>query len=62
MDWENDSFTVVAQNVNYESPFGKDIDVSKISKTITDTTDTMYSDIRYIDLTQEQLDELQENN
>lgn len=61
MDWENNSFTIVAQNVTDDFPYGKDIDVGKISKVICDTTDTMYADNRYIELTQEQLDAIQEN-
>ena len=61
MDWENDSFTIVAQNFDEESAMYKDIDVKKISKAIDDTTKTMYADNRYIELTQEQLDAIQEN-
>ena len=60
MDWENDSFIMVAQNANDELPFGKEIDVKKISDSIDDTTNTMYADNRYIELTQEQLDAIQE--
>ena len=55
IDWENDSFIMVAQNASDELPFGKDIDVKKISNSIDDTTNTMYVDDRYIELTQEQL-------
>lgn len=58
VDWENDSFIMVAQNTDEES-FGKEIDVKKISKAIDDTTNTMYADNRYIELTQEQLDAIQ---
>lgn len=61
MDWENDSFTIVAQNFDEELAMYKDIDVKKISKVIDDTTKTMYADNRYIELTQEQLDAIQEN-
>ena len=46
---------MVAQNASDELPFGKDIDVKKISNSIDDTTNTMYVDDRYIELTQEQL-------
>ena len=60
MDWENDSFIMVAQNANDELPFGNEIDVKKISDSIDDTTNTMYADNRYIELTQEQLDAIQE--
>ena len=60
VDWENDSFIMVAQNANDELPFGKEIDVKKISDAIEDTTHTMYEDSRYIELTQEQLDAIQE--
>ena len=60
VDWGNDSFIMVAQNADEELPFGKEIDVKKISKAIDDTTNTMYADNRYIDLTQEQLDAIQE--
>ena len=59
IDWENDSF-IIAQNTNDELPFGKEIDVKKISDSIDDTTNTMYADNRYIELTQEQLDAIQE--
>ena len=59
VDWENDSFIMVAQNANDELPFGKEIDVKKISNAIDDTTDTMYADNRYMELTQEQLDAIQ---
>jgi len=51
---------MVAQNANDELPFGKEIDVKKISDSIDDTTNTMYADNRYIELTQEQLDAIQE--
>ena len=51
---------MVAQNANDELPFGKEIDVKKISNAIDDTTDTMYADNRYMELTQEQLDSIQE--
>ena len=61
VDWENDSFIVVAQNATDELPFGKEIDVKKISDAIDDTTNTMYAENRYIELTQEQLDTIQEN-
>ena len=60
VDWENDSFIMIAQNADEELPFGKEIDVKKISKAIDDTTNTMYADNRYIELTQEQLDAIQE--
>ena len=36
------------------------IDVKKISDAIEDTTNTMYADNRYIELTKEQLDTMQE--
>ena len=61
VDWENDSFIMVAQNADEELPFGKEIDVKKISDAIADTTNTMYAENRYIELTQEQLDAIQEN-
>ncbi len=51
---------MVAQNAKDELPFGKDIDVKKISNAIDDTTNTMYADNRYIELSQEQLDAIQE--
>ncbi len=60
VDWENDSFIMIAQNTNDELPFGKEIDVKKISDAIDDTTNTMYADNRYVELTQEQLDAIQE--
>ena len=60
MDWENDSFIMVAQNFNDEPPFYNKIDVKKISDAIKDTTNTMYADNRYIELTKEQLDAMQE--
>ncbi len=60
VDWENGSFIIVAQNTNAELPFGNEIDVKKISDAIDDTTNTMYADNRYIELTQVQLDEIQE--
>ena len=60
IDWGNDSFIMVAQNANEELPFGKEIDVKKISNAIDDTTNTMYADKRYIELSQEQLDVIQE--
>ncbi len=60
IDWESGSFTIVAENANDEAPFYSDIDVEKISKAIEDTTNTMYADDRYIELTQEQLDAIQE--
>jgi len=60
VDWENDSFIMVAQNANDELPFGKNIDIKKISDTIDDTTNTMYAENRYIELSQEQLDAIQE--
>ena len=60
IDWENDSFIMVAQNSNDEPPFYNEIDVNKISKAIDDTTNTMYAENRYIELTQEQLDAIQE--
>ena len=60
MDWENDSFIMVAQNANDDLPFGKEIDVKKISDSIDDTTNTMYAGNRYNELTQEQLDVIQE--
>ena len=59
IDWEDDSFIVVAQNSNDEPPFYNEIDVHKISKAIDDTTKTMYADNRYVELTQEQLDAIQ---
>ena len=60
VDWEDDSFIMVAQNTNDELPFGRDIDVKKISDALDDTTNTMYADNRYIELSQEQLDAIQE--
>ena len=60
IDWEEDSFIMVAQNCIDEPPFYKEIDVDKIAKVIDDTTNTMYADNRYIELTQEQLDKIQE--
>ena len=59
IDWEDGSFIMVAQNCKDEPPFGKEIDVKKISDLIDDTTNTMYADNRYIELTQEQLDAIQ---
>ena len=41
-------------------PFYKEIDVGKVSKVIDDTTNTLYSENRYIELTQEQIDEIQQ--
>ena len=61
IDWENDSFIMVAQNSNDKPPFFNEIDVGKISRAIDDTTTTMYDGKRYIELTQEQLDKIQEN-
>lgn len=60
IDWEYGSFIMVAQNSNDEPPFYNEIDVNKISKAIDDTTNTMYADNRYIELTQEQIDTIQE--
>ena len=60
IDWEDGSFIMVAQNCKDEPPFYKEIDVNKISRAIDDTTNTMYADNRYIELTQEQLDAIQE--
>ena len=60
IDWENDSFIMVVQNATDELPFGKEIDVKKISDAIGDTTNTMHAENRYIKLTQEQLDAIQE--
>ena len=60
MDWEDGSFIMIAQNCKDEPPFYNEVDVNKISRTIDDTTDTMYADNRYIELTQEQLDVIQE--
>ena len=60
MDWEKGSFTIVAQNFSEVPPFYKDIDVGKVSNAIDDTTSTLYSDNRYIELTQEQIDEIQQ--
>lgn len=51
---------MVAQNCKDEPPFYKEIDVNKISRAIDDTTNTMYADNRYVELTQEQLDAIQE--
>ncbi len=51
---------MIAQNTNDELPFGKEIDVKKVSDAIDDTTNTMYADNRYIELTQEQIDAIQE--
>jgi len=45
--------------ITYQLPFGKEIDVKKTSKAIDDTTNTMYGDNRYIELTQEKLDAIQ---
>ena len=59
-NWEKDSFIMVAQNHNDEPPFYNEIDVKKISDAIADTTNTMYAENRYIELTQEQLDAIQE--
>ena len=60
IDWEDGSFIMVAQNCKDEPPFYKEIDVNKISRAIDDTTNTMYADNRYIELTQEELDAIQE--
>ena len=60
IDWENDSFIMVAQSASDELPFGKEIDVKNISDSIDDTTNMIYVDDRYIELTQEQLDAIQE--
>ena len=60
IDWKDGSFIMVAQNCKDEPPFYNEIDVKKISKAIDDTINTMYADNRYIDLTQEQLDVIQE--
>ena len=60
VDWDKDSFIMVAQNHNDEPPFYNEIDVKKISDAIADTTNTMYAENRYIELTQEQLDAIQE--
>ena len=60
VDWDEDSFIMVAQNSNDEPPFYNKIDVKKISDAIEDTTDTMYgAGNRYIELSQEQLDAIQ---
>lgn len=62
VDWENDSFIFVAQNlVSEEMPWGKEIDISKISEAIPDTTSTMYKQGRYIDLSQKQIDDIQKS-
>ena len=60
IDWEEGSFTMVAQNCKDESSFYNEIDIKKISKGIDDTTNTMYADNRYIELSQEQLDAILE--
>jgi len=60
IDWENDAFTVVAENASDDPPFYSNIDVAKISRAIDDTTKTMYTDNIYIELTKEQLDAIQE--
>ena len=60
IDWEDGSFIMVAQNCKDEPPFCSEIDVRKISDAIDDTTDTMHADNRYIELTQEELDAIQE--
>ena len=62
VDWEKDSFIMVAQNHNDEPPFYNEIDVEKICEEINDTTDTMYKEKRYIVLTQEQIDEIMGKN
>ena len=42
IDWENDSFIMVAQNANDELPFGKEIDVKKISPMIYNSFSYLY--------------------
>jgi len=59
MDWDNDSFTFVARTAKNDNDFFEEIDVPKISKAITDTTSTMFKQERYIDLSQEQIDDIQ---
>ena len=60
VDWENDSFIMVAQNLVSEKMHrGKKVDISKISKAISDTTRTMYKKGRYVDVSEEQVDEIQ---
>ncbi len=59
MDWDNDSFIFIAQNANDEPPFCKEIDALKISKEISDTTTTMYAKNRFIDLSQDEVDDIQ---
>lgn len=59
MDWDEKTFIIVAQNANEKMPFYNDIDMQKISKAISDTVSTMYGDRRYIDLTEKQIEDMQ---
>ena len=59
MDWDDDSFTFVARTAKNDNDFFEEIDVPKISKAITDTTSTMFKQKRYIDLSQKQINDIQ---
>ena len=59
VDWENDSFIFVARNAKDDMDAFEEIDVNALTQVISDTTSTMYQKQRYIDLTKEQVEEIQ---
>lgn len=62
IDYENAAFICVARNEELESEEQlqfDDIDTEKLLKNMKDTTSTMYADNRYIELTQEEIEAIQ---
>lgn len=59
VDWDDSSFVFIARNSMDENDFCEDIDIQKISKALSDTTSTMYKNNRYIDLSENQIKDIQ---
>ncbi len=59
MSYDEGSFILVSRNAKSDLDLYEEIDVEKILNAIPDTTSTMYSECRYIDLTAEQVEEIQ---
>ena len=59
MDWEDDSFTFIARTAKNDDDFFEEIDIPKIAKALEDTTSTMFKQERYIELSQKQINDIQ---
>ncbi len=59
MDWDTGEFICVASNIKGENEHRQcDIDIKKLLSKLQDTTDTMYAENRFIEMSEEEIKNL----